>query len=75
MNRELADRTSGKAKWLHHERVGREREAVTARQGKRGRIGKGTLFTRMHGVIGSQVLFDANIPRLPGLPQRVEFAF
>ena len=40
-----------------------------------GRIGKGTLFTRLHGVIGSQVMFDAQIPRLPGLPQRVEFAF
>lgn len=40
-----------------------------------GRIGKGTVFIRLHGVIGSQVMFDAQIPRLPGLPQRVEFAF
>jgi protein-L-isoaspartate(D-aspartate) O-methyltransferase len=40
-----------------------------------GRIGKGTLLTRLHGVIGSQVVFDAQIPRLPGLPRRVEFAF
>jgi protein-L-isoaspartate(D-aspartate) O-methyltransferase len=39
------------------------------------RIGKGTLFTRLHGVVGRQVLFDANIPRLSGLPERVEFAF
>jgi protein-L-isoaspartate(D-aspartate) O-methyltransferase len=40
-----------------------------------GRIGKGTLLTRLHGVIGSQVLFDAQIPRLPGLKGREEFAF
>jgi protein-L-isoaspartate(D-aspartate) O-methyltransferase len=39
-----------------------------------GRIGKGTLFTRLHGVVGRQVLFDASIPRLPGLQERVEFA-
>jgi protein-L-isoaspartate(D-aspartate) O-methyltransferase len=40
-----------------------------------GRVGKGTLFTRLHGVIGRQTLFDANIPRLPGLAQTAEFAF
>ena len=40
-----------------------------------GRVGKMTLFTRVHGVIGRQVLFDANIPPLPGLAPRVEFAF
>jgi protein-L-isoaspartate(D-aspartate) O-methyltransferase len=40
-----------------------------------GRIGKGTLFSRLHGVVGRQVLFDAQIPRLPGLRRRVEFAF
>jgi protein-L-isoaspartate(D-aspartate) O-methyltransferase len=39
------------------------------------RIGKGTLFTRLHGVVGRQVLFDASIPRLAGLTERVEFAF
>jgi protein-L-isoaspartate(D-aspartate) O-methyltransferase len=39
------------------------------------RIGKGTLFTRLHGVVGRQVLFDASIPRLAGLSERVEFAF
>jgi protein-L-isoaspartate(D-aspartate) O-methyltransferase len=32
-----------------------------------GRIGKGTVMTRLHGVIGSQVVFDAQIPRLSGL--------
>jgi protein-L-isoaspartate(D-aspartate) O-methyltransferase len=40
-----------------------------------GRVGKGTVFTRLHGVIGRQVLFDARIPRLPGLVRRAEFAF
>ena len=40
-----------------------------------GRVGKGTVFTRLHGVIGRQVMFDAQIPRLPGLARRVEFAF
>jgi protein-L-isoaspartate(D-aspartate) O-methyltransferase len=40
-----------------------------------GRVGKGTIFTRLHGVIGRQVLFDAGIPRLPGLGRRAEFAF
>lgn len=40
-----------------------------------GRVGKGTLFTRLHGVIGKQVLFDAQIPSLAGLPRRAEFAF
>jgi protein-L-isoaspartate(D-aspartate) O-methyltransferase len=40
-----------------------------------GRVGKGTVFTRLHGVIGRQVLFDARIPRLPGLARRAEFAF
>ena len=40
-----------------------------------GRVGKGTVFTRMHGVVGRQVAFDAQIPRLPGLKAREEFAF
>jgi protein-L-isoaspartate(D-aspartate) O-methyltransferase len=40
-----------------------------------GRVGKGTVFVRLHGVIGQQVAFDARIPRLPGLVRRVEFAF
>ena len=40
-----------------------------------GRIGKGTVFTRLHGVLGKQVAFDAQIPRLSGLPERVEFSF
>lgn len=40
-----------------------------------GRIGKGTVFTRLHGVMGSRVMFDAQIPELPGLPRIVQFAF
>ena len=40
-----------------------------------GRIGKGTVFTRLHGVVGKQVVFDAQIPPLPGLRSRAEFAF
>ena len=40
-----------------------------------GRVGKGTVFTRLHGVIGKQVVFDAQIPPLPGLRTRAEFAF
>ena len=40
-----------------------------------GRIGKGTLFTRLHGAIGRRVLFDATIPPLPGARRPVEFAF
>jgi protein-L-isoaspartate(D-aspartate) O-methyltransferase len=40
-----------------------------------GRVGKLTVFTRLHGVIGRQVLFDANIPRMVGLTRGAEFAF
>jgi protein-L-isoaspartate(D-aspartate) O-methyltransferase len=40
-----------------------------------GRIGKGTVFTRLHGVVGSRVMFDAQIPPLPGLQKAIEFVF
>lgn len=40
-----------------------------------GRVGKGTLFTRLHGVVGKKVVFDAQIPPLPGVARRAEFAF
>lgn len=40
-----------------------------------GRIGKGTLFTRLHGVVGGRVLFDAQIPPLPGVVPSPVFAF
>ena len=39
-----------------------------------GRIGKGTVFTRLHGVVGSRVLFDAQIPGLPGFEKAARFA-
>lgn len=40
-----------------------------------GPVGKGTVFTRLHGVVGRQIMFDARIPRLPGLRTTPEFAF
>jgi protein-L-isoaspartate(D-aspartate) O-methyltransferase len=40
-----------------------------------GRIGKGTVFTRLHGVVGSRVMFDAQIPALPGLQNTIGFVF
>ncbi len=40
-----------------------------------GRVGKGTLFTRLHGVIGPRTLFDARISRLPRPARTPEFAF
>jgi protein-L-isoaspartate(D-aspartate) O-methyltransferase len=40
-----------------------------------GRVGKGTLFTRLHGVIGRRTLFDAHIARLPRPARTAEFAF
>lgn len=40
-----------------------------------GHVGKGTLFQRVHGVVGHRVVFDAAIPRLPGVARPVEFAF
>jgi protein-L-isoaspartate(D-aspartate) O-methyltransferase len=39
------------------------------------RVGRGVLFTRLHGVIGQRTLFDAQIPRLPGVVREPEFAF
>jgi len=40
-----------------------------------GRVGKGTLFIRLHGVVGKKVVFDAQIPPLAGVTRRAEFAF
>jgi len=40
-----------------------------------GHVGKGTLFTRLHGVVGRRVIFDAAIPRLPGVKANPEFIF
>jgi protein-L-isoaspartate(D-aspartate) O-methyltransferase len=39
------------------------------------RVGRGVLFTRLHGVIGQRTLFDAQIPRLAGVTKEAEFAF
>jgi protein-L-isoaspartate(D-aspartate) O-methyltransferase len=39
------------------------------------RVGRGVLFTRLHGIIGRRTLFDARIPRLPGVPAPKTFAF
>jgi protein-L-isoaspartate(D-aspartate) O-methyltransferase len=39
------------------------------------RIGRGVLFTRVHGVIGHRSMFDAQIPPLAGVTRKVEFAF
>lgn len=40
-----------------------------------GNVGKGTLFTRLHGVVGRRILFDAQIPHLPGVKANTEFTF
>jgi protein-L-isoaspartate(D-aspartate) O-methyltransferase len=40
-----------------------------------GRIGKGTLFVRVHGAVGRKVLFDANIPPIEGLSREPDFVF
>jgi protein-L-isoaspartate(D-aspartate) O-methyltransferase len=39
------------------------------------RVGRGVVFTRLHGIIGRRTLFDARIPRLPGVPAPKTFAF
>ena len=39
------------------------------------RVGRGVLFTRLHGVIGQRTLFDARIPPLAGVVRETEFAF
>jgi protein-L-isoaspartate(D-aspartate) O-methyltransferase len=39
------------------------------------RVGRGVVFTRLHGIIGRRTLFDARIPRLPGVPAPQTFAF
>jgi protein-L-isoaspartate(D-aspartate) O-methyltransferase len=40
-----------------------------------GRIGKATLFTRLHGVVGQREVCDAQTPPCPGLEPRPRFAF
>lgn len=40
-----------------------------------GRIGKATVFTKLHGVVGQREMFDAQIPPCPGLEMSPGFAF
>jgi protein-L-isoaspartate(D-aspartate) O-methyltransferase len=40
-----------------------------------GRIGKATVFTRLHGVVGQREVCDAQTPPCPGLKPRPRFAF
>ena len=40
-----------------------------------GRVGKGTLYTRHQGAIGHRVMFDAQLPPLPGQIHQPDFAF
>lgn len=47
---------------------------LVAVQGQ-GRVGKGTVFTRIRGAFGSRVVFDATIPPLRGAERPPAFAF
>lgn len=40
-----------------------------------GRIGKATLFTKLHGVVGRREICDAQTPPCPGLQPSPQFAF
>jgi protein-L-isoaspartate(D-aspartate) O-methyltransferase len=40
-----------------------------------GRIGKATVFTKLHGVVGQREVWDAQTPPCPGLQPRPRFAF
>ena len=40
-----------------------------------GRIGKATVFTKLHGVVGQREMWDAQTPPCPGLQPRPRFAF
>jgi protein-L-isoaspartate(D-aspartate) O-methyltransferase len=40
-----------------------------------GRIGKATVFTKLHGVVGQREVCDAQTPPWPGLELRPRFAF
>lgn len=41
----------------------------------RGRVGKGVILTRIHGMAAKRELFDAHIPKLRGIETSVDFAF
>lgn len=55
------------------EQIGEGGRLVAVVEG--GRVGRGVLFTRLHGVIGQRTLFDAQIPRLSGAARAAAFAF
>jgi protein-L-isoaspartate(D-aspartate) O-methyltransferase len=55
------------------EQIGEGGRLVAVVEGER--VGRGVLFTRMHGVIGQRTLFDAQIPRLAGAERVTAFAF
>jgi protein-L-isoaspartate(D-aspartate) O-methyltransferase len=55
------------------EQIGEGGRLVAVVEGER--VGHGTLFTRLHGVIGHRTLFDAQIPRLAGAKRIAAFAF
>ncbi len=40
-----------------------------------GRVGRATVFTRTGDRIGDRIIFDANVPILPGMTKPAEFAF
>jgi protein-L-isoaspartate(D-aspartate) O-methyltransferase len=40
-----------------------------------GRIGKATVFTKLHGVVGRREICDAQTPPCPGLEPSPGFAF
>jgi protein-L-isoaspartate(D-aspartate) O-methyltransferase len=56
-----------------HEQIGDNGRIVAVIDN--GRIGKATLFTRLHGVVGQREMFDAQIPPCPGLVSSPGFAF
>ena len=55
------------------EQIGETGRIVAVLDG--GRIGKATLFTKLHGVVGQREMFDAQIPPCPGLVASPGFAF
>jgi protein-L-isoaspartate(D-aspartate) O-methyltransferase len=55
------------------EQIGEQGRLVAVVEGER--VGRGVLFTRLHGVIGQRTLFDAQIPRLAGATKATAFAF
>jgi protein-L-isoaspartate(D-aspartate) O-methyltransferase len=55
------------------EQIGERGRLVAVVEGER--VGRGVLFTRLHGVVGQRTLFDAQIPRLAGAKRVTAFAF